>query len=104
MTTEEVIGDASRASVSFAFLPQAVKPGDTLLLADGLIQLEVVDVQGKVVNCRVIVGGELRSRKGLNLPGIDLGVSAFTEHDRRCPGIRLGARGGRGQPVFCGIR
>jgi pyruvate kinase len=84
LTTEEVIGDASHASVSFASLPQAVKPGDTLLLADGLIQLEVVDVQGRVVNCRVIVGGELRSRKGLNLPGINLGVSAFTEHDRRC--------------------
>jgi pyruvate kinase len=84
LTTEEIIGDSSRASVSFASLPQATKPGDTLLLADGLIQLEVVAVQGKVVNCRVTVGGELRSRKGLNLPGIDLGVSAFTEHDRRC--------------------
>jgi pyruvate kinase len=84
LTTEEVIGDASRASVSFASLPQVVKPGDTLLLADGFIQLEVVDVQGRVVNCRVIVGGELRSRKGLNLPGLDLGISAFTEHDRRC--------------------
>jgi pyruvate kinase len=84
LTTEEVIGDASRASVSFAFLPQAVKPGDTLLLADGLIQLEVVDVEGRVVNCRVIVGGELRSHRGLNLPGIDLGISAFTEHDHRC--------------------
>src|SRR5512139_179714 len=39
LTTEEVIGDASHAMVSFASLPQAVKPGDTLLLADGLIQL-----------------------------------------------------------------
>ena len=84
LTTEEVIGDASRASVSFAALPRTVKPGDTLLISDGLLQLEVVDVQGPVVNCRVIVGGELRSRKGLNLPGIDLGISAFTEHDRRC--------------------
>jgi pyruvate kinase len=84
LTTEEIIGDASCASVSFTSLPQAVKPGDTLLLADGLIQLEVVEAQGPVVNCRVVVGGELRSRKGLNLPGIDLGVSAFTEHDRRC--------------------
>src|SRR5512135_278322 len=72
LTTEEVIGNASHASVSFASLPQAVKPGDTLLLADGQIQLEVVNVQGQVVNCLVIVGGELRSRKGLNLPGIDL--------------------------------
>jgi pyruvate kinase len=84
LTTEEIVGDAGRASVAFAHLPRSVKPGDNLLLADGLIQLEVVEVQGRVVNCRVIVGGELRSRKGLNLPGIDLGVSAFTEHDRRC--------------------
>jgi pyruvate kinase len=84
LTTEKIIGDASRASVSFIHLPQAVKPGNTLRVSDGLIQLEVVEVQGQVVNCRVIVGGELRSRKGLNLPGIELGISAFTEHDRRC--------------------
>jgi pyruvate kinase len=84
LTTEDIVGDASRASVTFAHLPQAVKPGDTLLVSDGLLQLEVVDIQGQVVNCRVVVGGELRSRKGLNLPDIELGISAFTEHDRRC--------------------
>jgi pyruvate kinase len=84
LTTEEIVGDAGRASVTFAHLPQAVKPGNTLLLSDGLLQLEVIDVQGQTVNCRVIVGGELRSHKGLNLPGIDLGISAFTEHDRGC--------------------
>ena len=84
LTTEDIVGDASRASVTFAHLPQAVKPGDTLLVSDGLLQLEVVDIQGQVVNCRVVVGGELRSRKGLNLPDIQLGISAFTEHDRRC--------------------
>jgi pyruvate kinase len=61
-----------------------VKPGDALYLNDGLIQVEVDRVQGKDVCCRVIVGGELRSRKGLNLPGIDLGISAFTEHDHNC--------------------
>lgn len=84
LVADEIMGDAGRASVTFAQLPQAVKPGDTLFLSDGLLQLEVVDVQGQAVNCRVVVGGELRSRKGLNLPGIDLGISAFTEHDRRC--------------------
>ncbi len=41
------------------------------------------------MHCRVAVGGELRSRKGLNLPGIDLGVSAFTEHDRACLAFAL---------------
>jgi pyruvate kinase len=61
-----------------------VKPGDTLYLNDGLIQVDVDQVQGTDVHCRVIVGGELRSRKGLNLPGIDLGIGAFTEHDHHC--------------------
>lgn len=84
LTVEETIGDAARASVSFARLPQAVHPGDILFLNDGLIQLEVVSVKGPEVLCRIIVGGELRSRKGLNLPGIDLGIGAFTDYDRRC--------------------
>jgi pyruvate kinase len=84
LTTEETIGDNARVSVSFAQLPQAVKPGDMLFLNDGLIELEVVKVVGSDVQCHVIVGGELRSRKGLNLPGIDLGISAFTEHDHAC--------------------
>jgi pyruvate kinase len=70
--------------VSFSTLPQSVKPGDLIYLNDGFIQLEVMNVQGREVRCRVAVGGELRSRKGLNLPGIDLGITAFTDHDRRC--------------------
>ncbi len=84
LTTDDIIGDAQRVSVSFTQLPQVVKPGDTLYLNDGLIQVDVDQVQGSDVRCRVIVGGELRSRKGLNLPGIDLGISAFTEHDHNC--------------------
>lgn len=84
LTTEDIVGDASRVSVSFARLPQAVKAGDRLFLNDGFIELEVTGVEGGDVRCRVQVGGELRSRKGLNLPRIDLGISAFTEHDHEC--------------------
>jgi pyruvate kinase len=84
LTTEEIIGDEKRASVSFSRLPKAVKPGDTLFLNDGLIQLEVENVMGNDVDCKVLVGGELRSRKGLNLPGIDLGIGAFTDRDHEC--------------------
>jgi pyruvate kinase len=84
LTTEDIVGDSHRVSVSFPQLPEAVHPGNTLFLNDGLIQLETVTIQGNDVRCRVIVGGELRSRKGLNLPGIDLGISAFTEHDHDC--------------------
>jgi pyruvate kinase len=91
LTTEDIKGDANQAAVSFTLLPQVVKPGNTLFLNDGLIQLEVERTEGSRVYCRVLVGGELRSRKGLNLPGIDLGISAFTEHDRNCLEFALGA-------------
>lgn len=84
LTTEETIGDSSRVSVSFTGLPKSVKPGDTLFLNDGYIQLKVDEVKGNDVLCAVVVGGELRSRKGLNLPGIDLGISAFTDRDHKC--------------------
>jgi pyruvate kinase len=89
LTTDEIIGNETRASVSFARLPQAVKPGDRLLLNDGLVQILVQEVSGPEVRCEVQVGGELRSRKGLNLPGIDLGISAFTDRDRECLGFAL---------------
>src|SRR5678816_100285 len=60
-------------------------------LNDGLVQLVVERVEGNDVHCLVAVGGELRSRKGLNLPGIELGISAFTEHDHTCLEFALGA-------------
>jgi pyruvate kinase len=75
--------------VSFARLPRVVKPGDRLFLNDGLIQLKVDSVAADDVRCHVVVGGELRSRKGLNMPGIDLGISAFTDHDRACMAFAL---------------
>ena len=84
LTTEDVVGTQERVSVSFKRLPQVVKPGGNLSLNDGYIQLEVTEVHGNEVSCIVKVGGELRSRKGLNVPGTDLGISAFTERDREC--------------------
>jgi len=84
LTTDDIVGNRERVSVSFPRLPKAVKPGDQLFLNDGYIQIQVETVEGNDVHCKVAVGGELRSRKGLNLPGIDLGISAFTEHDHAC--------------------
>ena len=84
LTNENILGDAQRVSMSFEPLPRVVKPGDRIFLNDGLVQVMVERVTGNDVQCTVVVGGQLRSRKGLNLPGIDLGISAFTEHDREC--------------------
>jgi len=84
LTTEDVTGGPMRAFVSFARLAHVVKPGDSLFVNDGLVHLEVEAVAGREVRCRVVVGGEIRSRKGVNLPGLDLGIPAFTDHDRQC--------------------
>ncbi|HTP32706.1 MAG TPA: pyruvate kinase [Candidatus Acidoferrales bacterium] len=84
LTSAEITGDARRVSMSFEPLPRVVKPGNRLFLNDGLVQLLVDRVEGSDVHCKVAVGGELRSRKGLNLPGIELGIGAFTDHDRAC--------------------
>ncbi len=83
LTTRDLVGHPGLVSVSFAALPAAVRPGDRLFINDGFILLKVQEVRGEDVVCSVRVGGELRSRKGLNLPGIDLGISAFTGQDHK---------------------
>jgi pyruvate kinase len=84
LTTEDIIGNGNRISVNFPDLPKVVKSGDTLFINDGFIQLKVLQAEGADVRCRIVVGGELRSGKGLNFPGIRLGISAFTSNDRQC--------------------
>src|SRR5262245_8005337 len=84
LTTEEVTGGPTRAFVSLPQLPRVVKPGTHIFVNDGIVDLEVESVAGNEVRCRVAVGGEIRSRKGVNIPRLDLGVPAFTDHDRRC--------------------
>lgn len=82
LQTEEIVGNRQRASLDFPGLPKVVKPGDQIYMNDGYIQLEVEEIKGEQVHTTVEVGGELRSNKGVNFPGIDLGISAFTEDDR----------------------
>lgn len=89
LTADDVVGDDRRVSMTFEPLPRVVRPGDRLYLNDGLSQLIVQRVEGRDVHCTVAVGGELRSRKGLNLPGIELGISAFTGHDHDCLAFAL---------------
>lgn len=91
LTTESIVGNVERVSTSFERLPHSVKMGDRLFLNDGYIQLKVTAVENNEVHCRVLVGGELRSNKGLNLPGINLGIGAFTHRDRECLAFALEA-------------
>ena len=84
LTVEDVVGDESHVSISMKHLPNVLNKGDLLFLNDGLIQLAVERIQNTKIHCRVVMGGELRSRQGLKIPGIDLGSSAFTSRDREC--------------------
>ena len=76
-------GTAERVGVTYAALPRDVRPGDTLLLNDGLIALEVTGTGGSQVATRVVLGGELSDNKGLNKQGGGLSAGALTDKDRR---------------------
>jgi pyruvate kinase len=82
ITTAKVLGDSTRVSTVFRPLPREVKPGNRILLSDGLIELKVEKVRGQEVICQVANGGLLGEYKGINLPGIKLHVPALTEKDR----------------------
>lgn len=82
LTTEQLDGNANIVSVSYASLPNDVKPGQQLLLDDGLLELQVMQIDGKEVQCRIVRGGPLSSRKGLNLPDTTLSLSSVTDKDR----------------------
>ncbi|GAX63041.1 pyruvate kinase [Candidatus Scalindua japonica] len=83
LSNEDVLGDENKTFVSYPKLTAEVKAGNRILLADGSIELCVVKTDAKNVTCKVQVGGELSSHKGINLPGSSLSVQAFTEKDHK---------------------
>jgi pyruvate kinase len=82
LTTEKSVGNAERVSTSYSLLPQDVGPGKRILLDDGLIELEVEEISGGDVRTRVVSGGRLKSKKGINLPGVSLSIPSLTKKDR----------------------
>lgn len=81
LTTEEVIGDSRRISVTYKNLPRDVQVGSTILIDDGLIGLTVTDVRGSEIECRIVNGGTIKSKKGVNVPGVRISLPGITEKD-----------------------
>ena len=81
LTTEEILGNRNRIPVTYANLPQDVKVGSTILIDDGLIGLTVVDVQGTEIKCRIVNSGPIKSKKGVNVPGVHISLPGITEKD-----------------------
>ncbi len=83
VTIDDVLGEGSLIPSDFKEITMVVKPGDRVLLDDGLMELEIVKTGPKELQARVINGGVLKDRKGMNLPGIPLPIECLTEKDRR---------------------
>ena len=81
LTTEDILGDEKRVATTFLDLPRVVQPGTRLLLDDGALSLIVESTTDTEVICRVIDGGLLGERKGINLPGVALPIDSLTEKD-----------------------
>jgi pyruvate kinase len=81
LTSDKIKGNAERVSVNYPKLPDEVKAGDQILLADASIELVVKEIAGTDIRCEVLVGGMLSSKKGINLPGRSLSVDALTAKD-----------------------
>ena len=81
LTTEEVVGTKDKIFINYDKLHEDVKPGNVILIDDGLIGLEVEAVKGVEIHCKVTNGGELGERKGVNVPGVPIQLPSITEKD-----------------------
>jgi pyruvate kinase len=83
LITEEVIGNKNRISTNYYKLLEDIKPEDFILIDDGLLKLKVLDVNTKEAKCEVVYGGPLKSKKGINLPGVKMSIPSITEKDKK---------------------
>jgi pyruvate kinase len=83
LDTDEAPGDATRVSLRHQQVYDSLAPGNHISIDDGRIRLEVVGLERDRLHTKVVYGGILRDRKGVNLPGVDVKISALTEKDRK---------------------
>ncbi len=81
-TTEDVVGDSTRVSVSYAHLTDDLKVGDTITVNNGLVVFEVLELNGPNAKCRVVVGGELSDRKSMHFPNKVMMHDFLSEQDK----------------------
>ena len=81
LTTEDITGDEKIASITYKELPKDIKKGDSILIDDGLIELKVESVTGDEIHTKVVNGGFIKSKKGVNVPNVKLRLPSLTEKD-----------------------
>ncbi len=83
ITVDDIVGTSRRVSTTYRELAADARPGDTVLVDDGKLELRVVEVEGPDVVCRVVQGGPISNNKGLSLPGMNVSVPAMSNKDIR---------------------
>ncbi|MDO4616457.1 MAG: pyruvate kinase [Lachnospiraceae bacterium] len=81
LTTAECTGNKDRISISYQDLPKDVAVGGTILIDDGLIGLEILHITDTDITCKIVNGGDLGERKGVNVPNVKINLPALTEKD-----------------------
>jgi pyruvate kinase len=92
LTTDPAEGTATRLPTTYGALARDVVPGDTVLIDDGLVRLQVLATDGRDVRCRVIEGGVVSDHKGINLPGVRVSAPTLTAKDLEDLHFALGLR------------
>ncbi len=81
LTPDEIEGDEKKIPIDYKELPDDAKVGDRILLDDGLLEFRITEKKGRELLADVVIGGKLKSRKGVNLPNVDISIPALTEKD-----------------------
>ena len=82
-TTDEIVGNRERVSVSYAKLPEELSVGDTILLNNGLLSFLVEKIDGADIECKVVCGGELSDRKSMSFPGKVMKQKYLSDQDKK---------------------
>lgn len=82
-TDEKTVGDSTKAYINYPKLPKEIKKGEAVLVDDGKVRMECIDIKGDEVICKVMNGAEIKGRRGVNLPDSDLSISALTAKDKK---------------------
>jgi pyruvate kinase len=83
LTPEQIVGTPERVSINYPNLAKEVKVGGVIMLDDGRKRLDIIEINGEEVKCRIAIGGETKGRRSVNLPGAKLSIGSLTEKDKK---------------------
>jgi pyruvate kinase len=83
ITTDDIVGDETRVSTNYKPLPRELKVGGVIKVHDGKKKLEIMKIKGNDIICKVIIGGDIKGRRGINLPGAHLSIASLTDKDKK---------------------